>query len=550
MQKQGRKGDFSWLRFGVTFTIMLVAFLGICVLLAFSFQSTRAAAFPVLKKSLPPDRVERVDSAFEKAWEVEGVKPAPEADFYTVARRLSLGLTGALPSLEEIRRLEATKPENRIDAWLDHLFSDRRYASYMAERFARVYVGTENGPFLVYRRRRMVNWLADQLAENRPYDEMARTIIASRGIWTTAPEANFITVSTMDGEKGGPDEIKLAARTSRAFLGVSLDCVQCHDDKFGDRWKQKDFHQLAAFFAQSEVALSGVWDNPKLNYETQFRGKAEAEQVSMKVPFQAELFSKRGSPRDQLASWITHPENRSFSRAVANRAWALLMGRPLVTPIDDIPIEGPVPAGLDALADEFVAVDHDLQTLFRIIAHSAPFLRSSTSQDPAEPVTIEQEKAWAAYPLTQLRPDQVSGSIIQAASVQALDSSSHIFKRAVRFFETNDFVKRYGDKGENEFTEGTGTIPQRLILMNGKLVDTRIEQNPLLSSTTRISVLAKDPAKAIETAFLAVLTRKPNPEEKAHFEAEIAGKKGDAKQRVLEDLYWALINSTEFSWNR
>ena len=398
-----------------------------------------------------------------RTWDNAGVEPAPEADFYTLARRLSLGLTGSVPSLAEIKKLEATPPNERIDAWLDHIFSDSRYATYIAERLARVYVGNEPGPFLVYRRRRMVNWIRDQLAENRPYDEMTRELISAKGIWTTSPQANFITVSVMEGKKGGPDEVKLAARTSRAFLGVSLDCVECHDDKFGDRWKQKDFHQLAAFYSKSEVALSGVWDNPKIDYKTRFRGERDAEPVSMNVPFQMEILKQEGAPRERLADWITHRDNRSFSRAVANRAWAILFGKPLVTPIDDIPIEGPVPPVLELMADEFVASGHDLRELFRLIAHSASFRRASRSEDPGKPVTVEQEKAWAAFPLTLLRPEQVAGSVIQSATIHALDSSSHVIKRLQRFGETNEFVKRYGDKGENEFSESSGTIPQRLI---------------------------------------------------------------------------------------
>lgn len=496
--------------------------------------------------------VERLDAAFEDSWRQLELEPARQASDHTVARRLSLALTGATPSLEEIRRFEKlAESGDPTQSWLDHLFADQRYTNYVAERFARAFVGVGPGPFLIYRRRRMVNWLSEQLAMNRPYDELVADLIASEGTWTTNPETNFITVSVIqDGDNKGPDEVKLAARTSRAFLGISLDCVQCHDDKFGDRWKQEDFHQLAAFYGQADMTISGVREKSEKSYETAYRGKKDPSVVEPKVPFAEELMPETGSRRKQLAQWITDGNNRAFARATVNRAWALLFGRPLVDPVDDIPLEGPYPAGFEVLTDEFIQSGHDFRYLLRLIAASAPFQRASDSGDPDKPVTIEQETAWAAFPVTPLRPEQVAGSIIQSASFRALDSDSHILNRFRRFAETNDFVKRYGDQGENEFQEESGTIPQRLLLMNGKLVGERTGENPLMNSSTRVAHYSSSEKQAVDAAFLALLTRLPTPEESDHFAASLKKKNPKAKARASADLYWALINSTEFSWNR
>lgn len=552
-ESETEKSVFSWSRFIAHLCLLLVILLSAGALLYRYLDRPLALALPLPAGGSAPVSVGGLDEILENEWASRNLEVAPDADFLTLARRLSLGLTGAIPSLEEIRRIEKTPEPEQLDAWLDYLFESDRYAHYMAERFARVYVGVENGPFLVYRRRRLVNWIAGELKANAPYDRMARDLIASKGIWTTSPEANFITVTQSEGSNDGPDEIKLAARTSRAFLGVSLDCVQCHDDKFGPRWKQEDFHQLAAYFANSEIGVSGVWDNPDRLYETRFRGSAEAEPVSMLVPFQRELepgIEEVESPRDRLAAWITHRENRSFSRAVANRAWAVLFGRPLVEPIDDIPIEGEVNPMLDHLADRFVESDFDLQALFRLIAHSKGFSRSSSTGDSGSPVSAEREQSWAAFPMTQLRPEQVSGAIIQSASLQTIDSGSHILSRVARVIQTGEFVKRYGDRGESEYVGGTGTIPQRLLLMNGKLVDERTSPNPLGNASSRISILSGHSALAVENAFLAVLTRKPSDAELEYFTGELSGPRGRNRQVGLQDLYWALLNSTEFSWNR
>ncbi len=541
---------FSFLRFIASAAALVLGFAALCAALGFLFPPASPPPLTVSTVSPNSDAVRRLDAAMHAEWESRGVTPTPDADFHTLARRLSLSLTGAVPSLAEIRRLEATPADHRVEAWIDHLLEDGRTHAYLAERLARIYVGVEPGPFLVYRRRRLVNWLRDQLEMNRPYDELVRELVASTGIWTTSPAANFITVSVAEGREGGPDEVKLATRTSRAFLGVSLDCVQCHDDKFGDRWKQEDFHQLAAFFSQTEVALSGVWDNPEREYQTRLKGRREEEILPRAVPFAEELFPESGGPRERLAEWITHPENRSFSRAVANRAWALLFGRPLVTPIDDIPVDGPVPPVLDLLADEFVAADHDFRELIRLIARGTAFRRASTTGDPDRPVTLDEEEAWAAFPLTPLRTEQVAGSVIQAATIQGLDSSAHILRRIQRFGDTNDFVRRFGDHGENEFTEASGTIPQRLLLMNGELVHDRTQPNPLMNASSRIAFLAREPETAVANAFLAVLVRPPTPEEMAHFSPRIGRRPGPHRQRAMQDLFWTLINSTEFSWNR
>lgn len=534
------------------FLIGMIAVTGIVFLsLHFGKHDIEPIRPKVEVASLQKD-LEVLDAALESEWKKQELVPTPAASPYTLIRRLSLALTGAPPSVEEIRRLEAMPEGTDVtQAWLDHLFADRRYANYIAERYARAFVGVGPGPFIVYRRRRLVNWLADQLESNRKYDALVRDLLASQGTWTTNPEANFITVAMVQGgEKEGLDEAKLAARTSRAFLGISLDCMQCHDDKFGDHWKQEDFHELAAFFAQSEISITGVREKHEKDYKTRLNGEKEEAVIEPIVPFAADLVEEGSNRRRQLANWITHENNRPFARAAVNRTWAFLFGRPLIDPVDDIPLDGPYPAGFEELTDAFIASDHDFQYLVRLIAASTAFQRDSYSGDPEVPVTEAQELAWAAFPVTPLRPEQVAGSIIQASSLQAIDSNAHIIKKLQRFGETNDFVKRYGDQGENEFQEEAGTIPQRLLLMNGKLVGERTGHNPIMNSSTRLADYAPTDESSIETAFLALLTRKPSKIEQAHFESRIESKKRQSRGRAMADVYWALINSTEFSWNR
>lgn len=506
----------------------------------------------VSTKGLPADTLDALNREWSDAWAIAELTPAPDADRLTIARRLSLALTGSVPSLEEIRRFEAISPESdATSVWLDHLFADDRYSAYLAERFARAFVGVETGPFLVYRRRRLVTWLAEQLARNRPYDELVRELVTAEGIWTTNPAVNFLTVSIVaNAEDNGPDEVKLAARTARAFLGISLDCVQCHDDKFGDRWTQRDFHQLASFYAQTDMTLTGLRENASLVYQTRLLGNKEAVTIDPVVPYFPEQMPQTGPRRTRLANWVTSPGNRLFARAAVNRVWSLLCGRALHDPIDDIPIEGPYPVGMEVLADSFIASGYDIQHLIRLIASSVAFTRDSRSADPTSPVSATQEAAWAAFPVTPLRPEQVAGSVIQAASLSALDNSSHIIDRFRRFGETRDFLQRFGDPGESELMEHATTIPQRLLLMNGKLVEERTSPNPIFNSSTRIARYAPNDSLAVESAFLALLTRYPTEEEATHFSALLAGLEGGERERCMADVHWCIINSSEFSWNR
>ena len=486
--------------------------------------------------------VAAVDAAVRQKWDEGHLRPAAPAGDLLVARRIALGLMGTVPSLEEIRRLEALPLADRLPWWLDHVLHDRRFADYFGERLARAYVGTEDGPFILYRRRRFVTWLADQVAAGRPYDALVRDLIAGEGVWTDNPATNFVSVTAQPDKQNQPDPVRLAGRVTRAFLGLRLDCAQCHDHPFA-KWTQADFQGFSAFFGQTRIGFTGVGDGPG-EYEVEERRTKEKHVVPPAVPLAPELLPAAGTRRQQLAGWVTHPSNPYFARAAVNRVWAILTGRPLVEPVDNLEADGPAPPALRVLVNDFAAHGYDLRRLIRVIAASEAFrLDSAAAHDVGE----AHEKAWAVFPLTRLRPEQVAGGVLQASQVRTIDADSHILLRLVRYGEQNEFVQRYGDAGEDEFDGRGGTIPQRLLLMNGKVVRERIGEGPF-NAATRIAWLAPDDPRAVEVAYLAVLTRRPTPEEAAHFEQALANVELKHAQR-LEDLYWALLNSTEFSWN-
>jgi hypothetical protein len=336
-----------------------------------------------------------------------------------------------------------------------------------------------------------------------------------------------------------------------------MDCLNCHDDfldklNFGTEQEpvlgqQEHFHSLAAFYAGTAAKnpFKGIAeDNGKYRFE--FLGESETREVTPTVPFRSDLLPSDGKPRKRLADWVTHPENRSFSRAAVNRVWALMFSRPLVEPVDDIPIDSAVPEVLDVLADDFVAHGFSIKRLIRLIVESDAFQRDSRADFE---VTEAHENCWAVFPISQLRPEQVAGRLFQACSLTALDSTSSIFTQLKVFGDTQDFLKRFGDKGEDDFEAYSVTISQRLIMMNGNLVTERTKVDLVANAATRIATMVRGDSQAVEAAFLSVMNRTPSSQESRTFTEFLRDKRGNTRSQAVSDIYWALLNSTEFSWN-
>lgn len=492
--------------------------------------------------------VGKVDQLFAKRWADNKITPANPADELTVYRRLSQVLHGTVPSLEEIRVFEADAQPNRLQRWVEKMLGDRRFADYFTRRLARVYVGADEGQFLIFRRDRFWSWLGEQLQQNRPYDEVVRDMIAERGLWTSEPEVNFITAAVADGNL---DVNKLAGRTVRAFLGQRIDCAQCHDHP-GGQWKQGQFEGLAACFSQVRTSPIGVIDNGKGPYTVQDRMTLKDREVPSAVPFGDEWRPDDGTERQRLAAWVTHPENRRFERAIVNRVWGLMFGKAWIEPVDDLPnpdAKGRQPDDLlDLLGQDFREHNCDLKRLISTIAATHAFRLSSDHPDFESPERAPLiETTWAAFPVTRLRPEQVIGAMLQASSIKTIDQNSHWVRRAFRFFQELNFVKEYGDLGDDELGDHSGTIPQALLRLNGEFARDRSEGSPF-SGPGRIAGMAPNAEQCVDLCFLCCLTRYPTAEEKSQLVSQFESKAGDLRKNAVEDLFWTLYNSAEFCW--
>jgi hypothetical protein len=519
--------------------------------------------------------VQQLNQFFAHRWAEQQLEPAQHADELTVLRRITLALMGTVPSLEEIRAFEQDSGPDRLRRWTARILNDSRYADYFAERLARAFVGVEEGQFILYRRDRFLAWLREQLQANRRYDEMVREMIAGNGLWTETPQVNFVMSAYTSNE--GFDENKLAGRAVRAFLGQRIDCAQCHDHPF-DHWKQQEFAGLAAHFGQLDLrgpaaAVAGVQDHRKRQFQVEDRLTLKTTVVEPSVPFGADWEPRDGSRRERLAAWITHPNNRRLERAIVNRIWGLLFGRPWIEPVDDLPdppgeeIAGPNVEGakhsrpsrtsedlLDLLGADFRMHNYNLRRLIEVIVASKPFLLESKSEidDPQQLDRLKDH--FAIFPLTRLRPEQAIGALLQSSSLTTIDQNSHLISRFLKFTRSNDFVREYGDLGENELEDRTGTIPQALLRMNGNLIHETINSSPF-SASGRIAGMARDDRQCLELCFLVCLTRRPTDDEYAGLLPLLSDKRPNGQDNFVsrgsrvEDIYWILFNSPEFAWN-
>lgn len=509
--------------------------------------------------------VEKLDRRFQVLWEGEKIAPAEPADELQVLRRLSLALVGTVPSLAEIREFEADTGPDRLRRWTVRLIADQRFSEHFSERLAVAFAGTFEQKVPWFSHALFEAWLADQLARGRPYDEMVRQIITETGPPTSHGAANFVTAEIVQGEQSAN---RLASRAARAFLGQRIDCAECHDHPFDD-WKQADFQGLAAYFAQVRTGTIGILDDAHRQHEVEDRTTLEKHVIEPRVPFHAEWLGEHGSRRQQLAGWITHRENRRFLRAISNRIWGLLFGRPLVAPVDSIPDprepldahDSHEPKQVDRQADrtdvlDLLAADlrehgGDLRRLVLVIASSHPFRMVSTHPllETASGTDCERlEKTWAVFPLVPLRPEQLARSLEQAASLRPLPADQDIVTRTRRELWMRAFVDQYGSLDEHELDDRTDSIPQTMHRMHSRFTREKSGAG-WTNAAGRIAAIAPDDATALDLCYLVCLTRRPTPIERDHFLLQFRGTGMQSRPRIVEDIFWTLFSSPEFGWN-
>jgi hypothetical protein len=516
--------------------------LGFAVLLALASAGRAAAGGGELTRI--------IDDLIAAKWEATGTRPAPPASDAEFLRRVYLDLTGKIPTAAEARDFLDDNAADKRARLIERLLRSPGYSAHMAATWKELLVPkAANNRLVELQVTDFDPWLRRMFAENVGYDAIVRQVLTvelkspgpnQRGLPVgQGPPSAFAFYAAKEGK---PEN--LAASTARVFLGVRLECAQCHDHPFA-RWKRDQFWSYAAFFGGVERV------GPAQGY---FQGREVSDRRELAVPgtdrvAQARFldgsepgWAPRASSRVVLADWMTAPENPYFARAVVNRVWAQMLGTGLVDPVDDLGAENPPshPELLDELSRQFAVHGFDLHYLIRAIAASRVNGLSSRGDSPG----AEDPRLFARMPVRGMTPLQLYDSLVQAAGLR-LEADQTPFVRVPNSLR-REFLDRFSTPDEKA-TEPQTSILQVLTLMNGRLMTAAAS---LESGGTLPAVAAADfldtPAR-IEALYLAALSRRPRPEELQRLVAYVTnGGPGHEPRQALADVFWALLNSAEF----
>ncbi|HXX95002.1 MAG TPA: DUF1549 and DUF1553 domain-containing protein, partial [Planctomycetota bacterium] len=503
-----------------------------------------------------------IDRHLEKAWEDAGVASAEMASDGEFLRRLSLDVLGTIPTAEEaIAFIRDSRPDKRARK-IQEVLARPDYAHHWAEVWEDILVGYDN-QIRQQSKRALYTWLRDEcFASNLPYDQMAARLLTARGVNQESGEVNFLL---RQGTKGG-GAINMASKVSKTFLGTQIQCAQCHDHPF-DKYTQDDFYGMVAFFAQVQSRKVDpkdqkdqrveLFDNPKSEVSY---GEGKARKTAKPCWLDGTPADPSKSRREEFVRLLERPESLQFARALVNRYWAHFFGRGIVHPIEDFSgrFKPSHPEMLDELSREFVSWGYDLKWLVWKIAGSRAYQLSSRMSPKKSP----PEKLFAVALTRPLTPEQMVSAIGRAlngedappppADPKAVVDPKTADPKAVAAQKSatskdqllQQLRKYFGDEENIDLGTFNGTIQQALLLMNGGTVNQGI-----VGKSGRLStILAQkhSPEDRLEWMFLSTLSRLPSARERSTFLPHL---KATEKREPYEDVYWTLVNSSEFLFN-
>jgi hypothetical protein len=479
---------------------------------------------------------ERIDARIAAGWKAAGVRPAARADDAEFLRRVYLDIAGKIPPVSEARHFLGDQAADKRERLIESLLDGPAYVTHFSTRWRLLLVPeTESNLRQRAALPMLEEWLRRQLAKNVGFDQLVRALLVTplddprRSPNDPSPRAFFL------GRETKPED--LAASATRLFLGVRLECAQCHNHPFA-HWKREEFWSQAAFFASPErrdtaaaTTLLTIPGTQKVVH-ARFLGGTDVSPDAER------------SPREVFADWVVRPDNPYFARAAVNRLWGHFFGAGLVNPVDDFTEANPPshPELLDELAREFADHHFDVKFLIRALTLSNVYQLSGAAGESA----TGTPRLFSRMALKSLTPEQLFDSLAQATGYREPTSTRQ------RLLESGtprqQFLARF-PRNENP-TDPSASIPQALAMMNGPLVArlTDLAESRTLSAVANAPFM--DTRERVETLFLAALTRKPLADEAARFVPYVdrGGASGDY-QGALADVFWALLNSGEFVLN-
>src|SRR6056297_764527 len=488
-----------------------------------------------------------IDDLVIAKWEKLAIKPSPPADDAVLLRRLYTDLIGRLPTAAEATAYLADAGEDKRQRLIDQLLERPEYADHWANQWADL---LRPNPYRVGIKAVLNydNWIRQQFRDDVPYDAFARQLVTAKGsTWQNG-------AATLYRDRRSPDEI--ATLVSQLFLGVRLECAKGHHRPF-EKWSQRNFYEFAAFFAR--VDRKGTRWSPPISGGEEIVFAADKGEV--RHPVTDEVLPPRplfgdlpatehdADPRQQLAAWMTSPENPYFAQVQVNRLWAALMGRGLVDPVDDLRSTNPPtnPDLLDALAESFRASGYSLKQLLKTIASSQVYGLRSLPND----TNVSDRLNYSRHYRHRLRAEVLLDAVADVTETEPTWAGMPDGARANQVWThrvNSLFLDTFGRPNENQDPPcertSDATVTQALHLMNAPQIDDWIN-----SDDGRVARLAKsdrDPEAIAEELYLVVYSRRPQPSEREYVTRLLADAKDD-RRGVLADLVWAMLNTPEFS---
>lgn len=459
-------------------------------------------------------------------------------------RRVFIDILGKLPSQQERQSfLSDSRPEKR-ELLIDQLLKQPEFTDIWVMKWAELLQIRTFPNEVSYKAAILYHtWLRDQFAANRPFNLIVKDLISARGGTFSSPETNFYQVER--------DNLKLSENVAQVFMGTRLQCAQCHNHPF-DQWTMEDYYGFAAFF--SEVKRKKAEDpREQIIYD----GKGEIKHPVTKQNVAPRFLGGAEPPdndkkrRENIADWLTAPDNPWFARNVTNIIWEHFLGRGIVHPVDDVRISNPPsnPELLSDLSNHFVEYNYDFRQIVKDICASRAYQRSTQTNETNK---TDLENFSHAVP-RRMRAEVLLDVISQATKTPNKFKGLPKGSKAVSIADGNTstyFLKTFGRSTRQTVcsceVKLEPNLSQALHLLNGTSTNKRIVDGKIVSSLLKSK---KSDREIIEQLYLSTLTRMPTSEETNQL-LDYLKELDDAQRNLVhQDIFWSLLNSKEFIFN-
>lgn len=484
-----------------------------------------------------------LDRCVDRKLAALGLRPSPPCSDSDFLRRATLDVLGILPTPEEARAFLADRSPDKRAKLVDSLLARPEYVDFWTLTWADLLRDSRQAlppkAMVAFNR-----WIRQSVAENRPWDQFARTLLLAQGSAYADGAVNYYRAVT------SPQDLSEA--TTQVFLGVRLQCAKCHNHPY-DRWTQNQYYQMSAFFARvaakkgerPEEQVVYVADRGEVSHP---KTRKEVAPCALDSTPLARDFS--GDRRAALANWLTSPRNPFFARCLVNRIWKHFMGRGLVEPVDDLRLTNPPTNSelFDWLAADFVRHGYDIKALMRTILLSQTYQRSP---DPA-PGSERDTRYGSHFAFKRLGAEQLLDAVSAATGVPEKFDGYPQGLRAVQLPDStvpSYFLDLFGRPARTTSCEcersDAPNLGQVLHLMNDASINGKLS-----AKGGRVATLlaARVPdRKLVEELYLATFSRFPTVAEGQKAVHALAVSRNRAQ--TSEDLLWVLLNSKEFVFN-